>query len=145
MREWQPIYHVFDSPADVRQGDWGAKMAGLFDGRHDDVAILKALPRRLDALFTPAFRARLAHPDGGLLAAMRDNDGSCDWAPKAPVRVYAARGDEQVAFANARSCVAALRAAGVRAPLHDMGATGHFGSTLRAAPRVLAFFQLIRG
>jgi hypothetical protein len=115
MREWQPIYHVFDAPTDVWQDDWGAKVAGLFDGRHDDVAILKALPRRLDALFTSAFRARLAHPDGGLLAAMRDNDGACDWAPKAPVRIYAAHGDEQVAFANARSCVAALRAHGVRA------------------------------
>jgi hypothetical protein len=145
MREWQPIYHVFDAPTDVWRGTWSTRVEGLFDGRHDDVAILKVLPRRLGQLFTPAFRARLAHPDGGLLAAMRDNDVACDWAPTAPIRLYAARADEQVAFANSRSCVAALRARGVRAPLYDMGATGHFGSTLRATPRVLAWFQLIRG
>jgi hypothetical protein len=144
MREWQPIYHVFDAPTDVWLGDWGTRIAALFDGRHDDVAILKVLPQRLDQLFTPAFRARLAHPDGGLLAAIRANDVACDWAPAAPVRIYAARGDEQVAFANAGSCAAALASRGVHAPLVDMGATGHFGSTLRATPRVLAFFQRIQ-
>jgi hypothetical protein len=144
MREWQPIYHVFDAPTDVWRGSWGAKVDGLFDGRHDDVAILRALPSRLDQLFTPAFRARLAHPDGGLLEAIRENDVACEWAPKAPLRLYGARGDEQVAFANSRSCVGTLAAHGVRAPLFDMGSTGHFGSTLRATPRVLAWFQRIQ-
>jgi hypothetical protein len=144
MREWQPIYHVFDAPADMWRGGWSEKVGGLFDGRHDDVAILKVLPRRLDGLFTPAFRARLANPDGALLAAMRDNDVACDWAPRAPIRLYGARGDEQVAFANSRSCVATLAAHGVRVPLVDLGRTGHFGSTLRATPRVLAFFQRIQ-
>jgi hypothetical protein len=144
MREWQPIYHVFDAPADVWRGDWGAKVEGLFDGRHDDVAILRALPRRLDQLFTPAFRARLAQPDGALLAAIRENDVACDWAPRAPIRLYGARGDEQGAFANSRSCVAALEAHGAAAPLYDMGRTGHFGSTLRATPRVLAWLQRIQ-
>jgi hypothetical protein len=144
MREWQPIYHVFDAPTDVWRGGWGTKVESLFDGRHDDVAILKALPRRLNQLFTPAFRARLAHADGALLAAIRENDVACDWAPRAPIRLYGARGDEQVAFANSRSCVATLAAHGVKAPLIDMGRTGHFGSTLRAMPRVLAFFQRIQ-
>jgi dienelactone hydrolase len=144
MREWQPIYHVFDAPTDVWLGDWANRAPALFDGRRDDVAILKVLPRRLDRLFTPAFRARLAHPDGGLLEGLRANDVGCDWAPAAPVRLYAARGDEQVAFANSRSCAAALASRGVHAPLVDMGATGHFGSTLRATPRVLAFFQRIQ-
>ena len=143
-RAWQPIYHVYDTPSDVWLGGWGKRIPALFDGRHDDVAILGVLPHRLDQLLTPAFRARLAHPDGGLLAALRANDVACDWAPAAPVRIYAARGDEQVAFANARSCVAVLASRGVHAPLLDMGATSHFGSTLRATPRVLAFFQRIQ-
>jgi hypothetical protein len=144
MREWEPIYHVFDAPTDVWRGGWGEKVDGLFDGRHDDVAILKVLPRRLDELFTPAFRARLAHPDGALLAAIRANDVACDWAPKAPIRLYGARGDEQATFANSRSCVATLAAHSVKAPLVDVGRTGHFGSALRATPRVLAFFQRIQ-
>ena len=115
-------------------------MARLFDGRHDDVAILKALPQRLERLFTPAFRARLAHPDGGLLAAMRANDDTCDWAPAVPTRIYAARADEQVAFGNARSCAAGLRARGADVRLLDVGRRDHFGSTLAATPRVLRWF-----
>jgi acetyl esterase/lipase len=145
MRRWQSIYRVFGAPADVWRGTWGARVGELFDGRHDDVAILKVLPSRSEELFTPAFRARLTHPDGPLLAALRENDVACDWAPKAPIRIYAARADEQVAYANVTSCVAQLRAHGVRPELLDMGRTGHFGSTLRAAPRVLAWFQDIEG
>ena len=140
MHQWQPIFHAYDAPTDVWRGGWSAEVDRLFDGRHDDVAILKALPARLDRLFTPEFRARLAHPDGGLLAGLREYDVACAWAPRAPIRIYAARGDEQVAVANARSCVAELRARGVHVALRDMGRTGHFGSTLRAAPRVLSWF-----
>src|SRR4051794_4671828 len=141
MHAWQPLYHVFDRPADVWREPWGARIDTLFDGRHDDVAILRVLPRRLDALFTPAFRARLAHPDGGLLRALRENDVACAWAPAAPIRLYGARADEQAAFANSRHCVAELRAHGVNARLEDVGRSGHFGSTLRALPHVLAFFR----
>jgi hypothetical protein len=138
---WQPLYHIFERPQDVWNGAWAERVARLFDGRHDDVAILKRLPRRLSQLFTPAFRARLAHPDGALAAGLRENDTTCDWQPRVPVRVYAARGDRQVAFANSQHCVAHLRAHGARAALVDVGAIDHFPSTLRAAPRVLKWFM----
>jgi hypothetical protein len=141
MRAWQPIYHVFDSPADVWRGSWGSRTGRLFDGRHDDVAIIGVLPHSLAGLFTTAFRARLADPDGGLLAGMRENDVACDWAPRAPTRIYAASADDQVAFANAEHCAADLRARGVAAPLHDVGKLDHFGSTVAATPQVLAWFD----
>jgi len=140
LHAWQPIYHVFDAPSDVWKREWDVRVPKLFDGRHDDEAIFKALPHRLSQLFTPTFRARLAQPDGGLLAAMRANDVACNWAPMAPIRVYGARGDDQVAFANAESCVADLRVHGVDARLHDLGKLDHFGSMLAATPRVLAWF-----
>jgi predicted esterase len=146
VHQWQPLYHVYERATDVWRGHWAARVDRLFDGRHDDVAILKVLPRRLDRLFTPAFQARLAHPDGGLLAGLRDNDSACRWAPAVPIHLYAAHADRQVAFANSRSCAAELRDRGVRVALRDMGDTGHFGSTLRATPRVLAWFaRLSRG
>lgn len=144
MLSWQPLYHVYDRPQDVWKGTWGARVARLFDGRHDDVAILKRLPRRLSALFTPAFLARLARPDGGLAAGLRENDTTCDWRPRVPIHVYAARRDRQVAFANARHCVAQLRDHGAGARLVDVGAVDHFPSTLRAAPRVLNWFARLR-
>jgi hypothetical protein len=134
MLAWQPIYDVFDRPQDVWPGRWATRIAGLYDGRHDDVAILKRLPRRL--MFTRQFRARLAHPDGGLAAALRANDSTCAWRPRVPVRLYAARHDRQVAFANSRHCAAQL---GAR--LIDVGPVGHFPSTLHAAPRVLRWFE----
>ena len=141
MTAWEPLYHVFDRPQDVWNGGWATRAPALFDGRRDDVAILKRLPARLPQLFTPAFRARLAHPDGGLLAGLRENDTTCDWAPRAPVRIYAAHRDRQVAFANSQHCVAQLRAHGIDAALVDVGAVGHFPSTQRATPRVLRWFE----
>jgi hypothetical protein len=144
MWAWQSIYHVFDAPADVWRGQWGARTRRLFDGRHDDVAIIGVLPHPLAGLFTTAFLDRLAHPDGGLLTGMRENDVACDWAPRAPTRIYAANADDQVAFTNAEHCVADLRAHGVVAPLHDVGKLDHFGSTVAAAPQVLAWFDRLQ-
>ena len=140
MLAWQPIYHVFDRPQDVWNGGWGTRVTSLFDGRNDDVAILKRLPHRLASLFTPGFLARLAQPDGGLLAALQGNDTTCDWRPRAPIRIYAAHGDRQVAFANSQDCVTQLRAHGAKAQLVDVGAVDHFPSTQLAAPRVLTWF-----
>jgi hypothetical protein len=144
MRSWQPIYHVFNHESDVWQPGWGPRVARLFDGRHDDVAIMKVLPRKLAQLFTPAFLARIARPDGGLLTALRENDTTCDWKPAVPVRLYAARGDHQVAFQNSTLCAARLRDQGVAAPVLDMGAVDHFPSTTKAAPRVLRWFTSLR-
>jgi hypothetical protein len=53
---------VSDRPQDVWNGAWATRVPRLFDGRHDDVAILKRLPRTLPRLFTPALRARLGAP-----------------------------------------------------------------------------------
>jgi hypothetical protein len=144
MRSWQPIYHVFDRQTDVWRPGWGPRVARLFDGRHDDVAIMKVLPHRLAQLFTPGFLARIARPDGGLLTALRANDTTCDWKPAVPVRLYAARGDRQAAFQNSAVCAARLRDQGVDARVLDMGAVDHFPSTLRAAPRVLRWFASLR-
>jgi hypothetical protein len=145
MVAWQPLFGIFDAPGDVWRGNWGRRVQQLFDGHHDDVEILKVLPKRMPQLFTPAFRARLAHPDGGLLAALRQNDVACGWAPRVPTRLYGARGDDQVAFANTRRCLADLRAHGADADLRDLGHKDHFGSTVAAAPRVLAWFDELSG
>jgi hypothetical protein len=145
MVAWQPLYHVFDRPQDVWKGAWATRVPPLFDGRRDDVAILKRLPGRLTELFTPAFLARLARPDGGLAVGLRENDTTCDWRPRVPVRVYAGRRDRQAMFANAEHCVAQLRRHGAAARLVDVGPVDHFPSTLRATPRVLTWFEHLDG
>jgi hypothetical protein len=144
MLAWQPLYHVYDRPQEVWRGPWAQRVAGLYDGRHDDVAIMRVLPRRLPQLFTRTFLARLAHPDGGLAAGLRDNDTTCDWNPTGPVRLFAARRDRQVAFVNSRHCLRQLRAHGSDARLVDVGPVDHFPSTLRATPRVVSWFGRLR-
>jgi hypothetical protein len=148
MVSWQPIYHLFAAPGDVWRGRWAPKMAGLFDGRHDDVAIIRALPHRLPELFTTGFLRGLAHPDGGLLTGMRETDQACTWTPRAPTRLYAAPSDEQVAYGNSGRCLAQFRAHGAHPGLRiirrsAIGRTGHFGSALAATPRVLDWFDRI--
>jgi hypothetical protein len=143
---WQPLYHVFATPTDVWRGHWAHDVPALFNGRHDDVAIIKALPRRLSQLFTAGFLRRLEHPDGGLLTGMQQTDQACAWAPRAPTRLYAASADEQVIEANSRHCLDDLRAHGARPHLRVIGrsvvgGTGHFGSALAATPRVLTWFD----
>ncbi|HEY1540146.1 MAG TPA: hypothetical protein VGF63_12165 [Solirubrobacteraceae bacterium] len=138
LTSWQRRYHLYGAASDV----WRyRRIPRLFDGEHPDTAILAALPQRLDDLFTPAYLAQLRAPSGALLAALRAGDGTCDWKPAVPARLYAARGDDAVAFANGEHCRADLRAAGADVALVDVGDVDHFTSERLAAPRVLRFFD----
>jgi hypothetical protein len=51
---------------------------------------------------------------GGLLRGLRANDSVCDWRPRAPVRLFAARGDRVVTIANTRHCARTLRTRGAQ-------------------------------
>jgi dienelactone hydrolase len=141
LTSWQRRYRLYGAASDVWRDP---RIPRLFDGEHSDTAILAALPHRLDDLFTPAFLAQLRAPSGALLAALRAGDGTCDWKPAVPARLYAARGDDAVAFANGEHCRADLRAAGADVPLVDVGDVDHFTSERLAAPRVLRFFDGLR-
>jgi hypothetical protein len=133
------LYHLYGAPAEVFQEPYASTVEGLFDGYHDDGQIAAALPAP-DALITPAYRARLLHPDGALLAAMRANDGTCAWHPRVPVRLFGADGDRDVVFANARQCQRDLAAHGAAATLVDVGAFDHNTGAIRAVPQVLTWF-----
>jgi hypothetical protein len=123
LTSWQPIYGLYASPAGV----------------------YAATPAAVSGLVTPAFLARLRHPDGGLLRGLRANDTVCAWRPPAPIRLFAARGDRAVTIANTRLCARALLARCVRADVIDLGAIDHFPSMFAATPKVLAWFdQLTR-
>jgi hypothetical protein len=81
---------------------------------------------------------------GGLCSAsMQAAPTKATWTPRAPVRLYAARGDEQVPKSNSVECQAALRARGVVADVVDLGDIGHLESNIAAPSRVLAFFDAL--
>lgn len=135
------IYHFYANPAEVFQQPYASIVEGLYDGDHSEQDILSALPSNPAALLTPQYTARLQHPTGALLTAMTQNDVSCDWHPDAPTQIYAANGDDGVAFANAQQCQAQLAAHGDRVKLIDVGNVDHNTSAELATPQVLAFFS----
>ena len=134
------LYHLYDNPAEVFRQPYASIVEGLYDGSHSEEDILSALPSSPFALLTPQYIARLQHPTGALLHAMTQNDVSCDWHPNVPAQIYAADGDDGVAFANAQQCQAQLAEHGDKVKLVDVGHVDHNTSAELATPQVLAFF-----
>jgi pimeloyl-ACP methyl ester carboxylesterase len=131
------LHHFYRDPAEVFQAPYASTVEQLFDGNHPDEDISTALPANPAALLTPAYAERLRHPTGPLLAAIRENDRTCQWRPRVPIQLYAADGDRDVPIANARACQVEL---GRWAPLVDVGNVDHTGSALASVPKILDWF-----
>lgn len=95
------------------------------------------------ALLTDDFYERLRHPDGGLLAALEAQDGTCDWKPTVPVQLHSAAGDTDVAIANSLNCAADLARNGVTAPVVDHQKADHNTSFELAAPHIVRWFDTL--
>jgi hypothetical protein len=144
LRAWQPIYHLYGQPAEVWQAAQVKPVATLFDGRHGDQAVLAGLPATPAELFTPTMLARLRHPDGALLEALKANSAACAWRPRVPVRLYAASKDTFVDVDNSHRCLEQLRARETTTTtLVDLGPLDHFPSLFAATPQVLDWFQTL--
>jgi hypothetical protein len=139
------LHHLYDSPAEVFRRPYDRRIEKLLDGSHPGIEVVKGTPGTVDALLTPKARAALAHPTGGLAAALRLTDDVCAWTPKAPIRLYYAKGDEQAVTANSDRCLATLRAHGTDAPLTDLGTptyggSRHLGSNQAATATLVRWF-----
>ncbi|MET7702015.1 alpha/beta hydrolase [Streptomyces sp. NPDC005485] len=138
------LHSIYKNPADAFRAPYASRVESLYDGKHDEKDIIKALPHTVKAMLTPAFYERMRHPTGGLLAAMRDNGHVCDWKPRVPVRLYAGAADTDVPLANARSCAHRLAAHGKRVPVVNQGNVDHFGSFGVSAPEVVRWFDAVK-
>lgn len=141
---WNRLHHLYATPSDVFRAPYDTTVEQLFDGSRDESEIFPQLPAGPEQLMTPGYLRRLKHPSGALLRAIRAADGTCDWAPGVPTRLYGASGDEQVTFGNTRGCVRALRAHGTRPQVVDYGTgsgTDHFATLHRALPDTLHWFR----
>ncbi|MFJ7497593.1 lipase [Streptomyces sp. NPDC097727] len=144
------LHHIYDSPGEVFQAPYDSSVEALFDGTHTGEQLLRGTPGALDELLTEHGREMLAHPTGALAAALRTTDAVCtDWAPRAPVRLYMATGDEQAVTANTEHCQAALIRNGVDAPVVDLGdvdylGSRHLGSNVAAASAIVRWFGELR-
>ena len=143
---WNRLHHLYKEPSEVFQAPYDATVEQLFDGSHDESDIFPQLPASPEELVTPRYLHWLKHPSGALLRAIRAADGTCDWAPDVPIRLYGASGDEQVTYGNTRNCVRALRARGARPQVVDYGTgsgTDHFATLHRALPDTLHWFRAL--
>ena len=134
-------YGLFRSPAEVFNAPYDKTLPPLFDGAHDETQIVPMLPATLTELLTPAYIARLHHPDGALRRAINENDQTCRWAPRVPVRLYAASGDREVPIGNTRHCLAQLEARGAGATMIDLGDVEHLTTPIIALPEILRWFR----
>ncbi|MCC3767918.1 S9 family peptidase [Streptomyces sp. UNOC14_S4] len=135
-------YHLYKDPSEVFQAPYAATMESLFDGTHDSGQIFAALPDTPQQLFTPHLVDWALHPTGELLRAYQESDTGCTgWHPRIPVRLFAARGDKDVAYENALSCTRSLRAADADVTLTDVGDIEHSPSRRAALPEALAWFR----
>lgn len=143
------LHAVYEDPGEVFREPYAGTVEALFDGAHTGQELMAGTPGALDELLTPHGRALLAHPTGALAEALRTTDAVCaDWAPRAPVRLYMASGDEQATTENTERCRSGLAANGVHAPVVDLGAADyhgsrHLGSNAAATPRIVRWFAAL--
>lgn len=140
------LHDIYDSPGEVFRDPYAGTVEALFDGAHTGQDLMQGTRETLDGLLTAHGRVLLAHPTGALAEALLTTDAVCtDWAPRAPVRLYMASGDEQATTENTANCRSALAARGVSAPVTDVGAVDyhgsrHLGSNVAATSRIVRWF-----
>lgn len=139
------LHPLYKDPAEVFRAPYAQAVENLFDGNHTEEEIVAGLPATPDELLTPQWAANLRDPRGAFRTALTANDGSCDWKPAVPVRLYTGAGDTDVPIANARACAADLARHGVRATVVDQGADAtHVVTAVRSAPQAVRWFDSLR-
>ncbi|MGW1776814.1 alpha/beta hydrolase [Streptomyces sp. NPDC002104] len=139
------LHPLYADPAEVFRAPYAQAVESLFDGSHRFEDIAAALPASPEELLTPDWYENVRAPRGALRTALKANDGSCDWKPAAPVRLYAGSADTDVPIGNTTACAAGLARHGVRAKVVDQGADAdHFTSAIRSAPQAVRWFDSLR-
>ncbi len=142
---------MYDEPGEVFRSPYDDTMEELFDGTHSGAEIRAGIPDTVDELLTPHGRRVLESPDGAFAETLHEAGEVCaDWAPRVPTRLYLATDDEQVLTDNTEWCHDALRTAGARPRLVDLGTTDyagsrHLGSSVAATTATIAWFDRLVG
>jgi hypothetical protein len=140
------VHRVYSSPAQVFKAPYARTIETLLDGNHTSQQLIAGTPGQLSDLLTARGFAMLRHPSGAFAAALKADSNACDWAPRVPVRLYLATGDEQVVNANTAHCQAAFAARGARVAAVDLGTpdhagSRHFGSNVAGTAAIVRWFS----
>jgi len=128
LAAYQAVYGFAPSWAAILSPPYDTQVPPLFNGQTSGGQINAALPAAVTQALAPAFlEAFRNQPNHPLRAALRDND-LYSWTPRAPVRLYHCRGDQDVPFANSQVAQAGFAARGVTVPLLDLDPTADHGA-----------------
>ncbi|WP_239009889.1 lipase family protein [Streptomyces sp. 769] len=141
---WNRMYGLYDTADQAFRAPYDKTVDTLFDGKHQASQIAAALPATSKELFTEEFLRRMRNPTGNLQRKLRVMDTTCDWRPAVPVRLFHARGDKDVSFANSLYCQRQLASHGADQQLSDVGQFDHSATVLKALPQVVRAFDSAR-
>ncbi|MFF9512312.1 hypothetical protein ACF1BU_37065 [Streptomyces sp. NPDC014724] len=141
---WNRMYGLYDMPDQAFRAPYDKTVDTLFDGDHQASEIAAALPATSKELFTEEFLQRVRNPTGNLRRKLQVMDTTCDWRPEVPVRLFHAKGDKDVSFANSLYCQRQLTAHGADQQLSDVGEFDHSATVLKALPQVVREFDTVR-
>ncbi len=113
---YQTAYgNIYNTLSDVIQSPYDELVAPYFDGAQNTYnmgTVNAILPAQINELLVDTVLENFTNnPNHPLWVALRDND-NYDWNPQMPLRMYYCSGDEQVAYENSTSALAAMQTNG---------------------------------
>ncbi|MBV6457927.1 MAG: hypothetical protein HONBIEJF_01047 [Fimbriimonadaceae bacterium] len=145
LLSYRDIYGVLSDLSLVFKSPWDKQAPPLFDGSHDIDDIAKILPTKPSDLFTEGFLNDIFHNIGvPLYEKLRLND-LWQWVPQTKMRLYHAKSDNIVGFANSQNAYDYMHANGAPVELIDLGSNiDHEGGFYYAIPAARLWFDTLR-
>jgi hypothetical protein len=112
LAAYQDVYHFAGSLAEVLREPYNTTLPPLLTGTTSGSQINDAMTNVVTLVLEPEVVAALQeNPNHPLLVALREND-LYRWTPRAPMRLYHCKGDEDVVFANSEVALASFHSLG---------------------------------
>ena len=129
--------------SDVFRPRYAGIVEDLFDMHHFFDDIVAELPPPARDILTESYVAQLTTDrDDPMRVRLREN--AVDrWSPRAPVRVYHSRDDEEVPYDDALVSVDRLRRGGATITVRSFSGLDHVNSWIQAMPGAVRWFRAL--
>ncbi len=134
------IYGFTADLGEIFNQPYSGYVDGLFDGTHTLDEITNLLPETVQQMLRPDFIEKFNRGGNSAYLAWVVNNTN-NWRPRAPVRLYHARGDEAVPYEVAVQTCALMRSLGANVRLIDVGNFEHVPAFFQALPEIKKWFD----